>query len=110
MKIKIEGGTASHGENLCVDCRWHQSAESESGKIFAKCNLLETRLFEPVVRCKSYDNINTPSLYDMKELAWIINPDGHKNPVGFTGSSVTITKYSELDEKQKRRVDSEEDW
>jgi hypothetical protein len=68
---------------LCNDCKYLQLAKSEFRIIFAKCFEFEIKLnnVEKIIECTSYDQRNTMSLNEMKDIAYIIDINTKK--VGF---------------------------
>jgi hypothetical protein len=67
----------------CGSCKHLLFAESEFNVLFAKCGCFDVMIHrkEPIVKCSSYEEIGTMTLWDMKAVASIINPD--KKTMGF---------------------------
>ena len=60
---------------LCNDCNQLQLAKSEFRTIFAKCFKFNTDLnsIEKIIECTGYEQRNTMSLDEMKDIAYIID-------------------------------------
>jgi hypothetical protein len=82
MKIKIRGGTAQAGENLCDTCQWSLIVKGLSGRTLHKCEWLDVSIREPIVECGKYNDKRQPTLMSMEKIAWHVSADP-KNPVGF---------------------------
>ena len=68
---------------LCNDCKHLQLTKSEFRTIFAKCYEFEIKLnnVEKITECTGYEQRNTMTLNEMKDIAYIIDIDTKK--VGF---------------------------
>jgi len=71
--ININYQTSEFG--LCNDCKHLQLAKSEFRIIFAKCFEFKIKLnnVEKITECTNYDQRNTMSLNEMKDIAYIID-------------------------------------
>ncbi len=98
IHLKVEGGTASGKENLCINCRWYKRVIFHKGESIHKCQEFNRNLLGPVFECTEYDDQRNASLYDMKEQAWIIIPG--KQHLGFR-------KQRDLTEREKTEYDNE---
>lgn len=103
MKIKVDGGTAKHGENLCATCQFMSAFEGISGHKVTKCSEFKVRLREPIVKCTGHLPTNHVSLWDMRHMAWIVKPV--KPKAGFHSSTVTFTPYKKLNEEDRDEID-----
>ncbi len=88
MKIKIQGGTVRHdAESLCVTCRCATIVQGPSLRDrIVECNQLpepRARIPFPVVSCSGYSDRRQPSIYDMREAAWILRTDSKHQVNGF---------------------------
>ena len=80
--IEITGGTAKHDQDLCATCANGTLVEFADGKIVKECSVLALKPNGRVVRCGSYRHKNSPDLYHLEKIAWMITSDP-KGPVGF---------------------------
>ena len=91
MHIKIQGGTANHGEsNLCSTCRNATIVQgrTESEQIIECSELARSRRMPFAVRtCTEYDDRRMPSRWDMEQIAWVLRTDTKTRSVGFTKPS-----------------------
>jgi hypothetical protein len=67
----------------CSSCKCFMFAESEYSIWYARCVAFEIGLShkEPIVNCSAYSEIGTMTMWDMKQIATIIDID--KKTVGF---------------------------
>ena len=67
----------------CGTCKNLQFAESEFNILFARCHLFEVMIHrrEAIVNCSSYEETGTMTLYDMKQIATLIDLD--RKTMGF---------------------------
>ncbi len=98
MRIKVQGGTSKHNEHLCRSCIHATVAENERGSETIRCNEFRTFITSKIVNCSAYQNRNTPELYEMKQIAWVITEG--KNKLGFV-------KYADLARKEQDKLDIE---
>jgi hypothetical protein len=65
---------------LCNDCKYLQLAKSEFRTIFARCYEFEIKLnnVEKITECTSYEQRNTMTLNEMRDIAYIIDIDTKK--------------------------------
>jgi hypothetical protein len=88
MRIKIQGGTARHGDpSLCVSCRHATVVQGPSLQDrVVDCGLLtsgDSRIPFPVVSCSGYSDRRHPTLREMEDLAWVLRTDGRRRSIGF---------------------------
>lgn len=71
---------------VCKDCEHFVIVESEFQTILAKCGELGIQLSatQPITSCTRFYKRNQMSLWDMKNIALLINPN--KNEIGFKGN------------------------
>ena len=98
MRIKVQGGTSKHNEHLCRSCINATVAENERGSETIRCTQFRTLITSKIVNCSAYQNRNTPELYEMKQIAWVITEGRTK--LGFV-------KYGDLPRKEQEKVDGE---
>lgn len=85
--LKVENGTQRSDVNLCLSCRaaLHVRAAQSSNE-FLLCSASGNppmRLREPVGQCSHYQDKSKPSLYDMREVAWLVMTDKGGRSIGF---------------------------
>ena len=77
----LYSGAKQHEEyGLCSSCSYFQIAESEFKVLLAKCKVFAVHLstVQPVKRCSVYSKRGTMSLWDMKDIAILIDPTRRK--------------------------------
>ncbi len=88
MRLKIQGGTANHGEPpLCSTCRFatiikgHRLRDEivECSRLSDDCR----RITFCVTSCTAYADRRQASLYDMEEMAWVLRSDPRRKQIGF---------------------------
>jgi hypothetical protein len=83
----IEGDSESRDRwsdyGLCSSCSYLDAARTEFGSTYAVCDIFKKRLKtnDSIKYCTKYSKVGTMSLYDMKEIAVILELDTKK--VGF---------------------------
>ena len=90
MRVKIQGGTANHGDPfLCVTCRHATVVKGASARDeLVECDCLtERRITFKVTSCTAYSDRRQASLREMEEIAWVLRSDLKKNTVGFVKAS-----------------------
>ena len=99
MKIKIRSG--SNAKDLCKTCTSAKIFETDTQDItrLCFCNGNEAIVLpEKVVKCDSYDETKSVSLYDLRSIAWVLRTDK-------TGKHIGFTPYRDLPKKEKDEVD-----
>jgi hypothetical protein len=85
-RLKVMGGTRSDAEpRLCDTCRsglvTRGAAESDE-QVF--CMMIKGQpVGRPVVECNRYVNRTLPSLWDMRQIAWVLETDSKRQRIGF---------------------------
>lgn len=87
-RIKVLGGTADlSSPALCHSCRKATIIKGESYKhevvICGALNHPGDRITFKVTSCSVYDNKNSVSLYEMRQIAWVLQTDEKKRQIGF---------------------------
>lgn len=87
MNVQIyEGTPVFSSKTLCVSCRnGHVCRGLRSNQEIVRCSTRGSEPFIvpfPVVQCNDYEAKNTPSFWELKEIAWKINADV-RHPAGF---------------------------
>jgi hypothetical protein len=98
--IKIEGGTAKHGESLCETCSYASRREEEDGSRVVHCSYFCRFIYKKVLRCNRYRHANHPELYELKQIAWILTPG--KPNIGFK-------RYGDLSSEEKAKISADLD-
>jgi hypothetical protein len=98
MILKIQNGTRTGGRRLCETCAEAVVMRGVSAKeevVFCE----QTRRSVPidVMECNRYKEGGKPSLWDMRQVAWILDVDSRRQRIGFQ----TATEW-------RRRHDDEE--
>lgn len=106
MRVKIRGGTASHGDpSLCLTCRFATVVKGTSLRDeIVECSQLSygrNRITFPVTVCTEYSDRRQPSLRAMEEIAWVLRSDPKKNRIGFV-------KRAELTRRERLELDDDE--
>jgi hypothetical protein len=87
MRLKIQGGTANHGEPpLCHTCRHATVIKGPSLRDeIVECGRLSDRSRIPfhVLTCSGYLDKRQVSIRDMEEIAWVLRSDARRKQVGF---------------------------
>lgn len=97
-QIKVFQGTrSSDAPRLCDSCSngvvMRGPAESEE-RIY--CMLMERKLEMRVTECNRHVDRAQPSLWAMKEIAWVLQSDSKRQKIGF----VTAKEWRERNEKE----------
>lgn len=79
MVVKVKDGTRDNS-NLCTTCAFSVvikgSADSE---VATRCTVMDYKEVPfRVVECNKYINKAEPSIYDMREIAWVLSTDKQK--------------------------------
>jgi hypothetical protein len=103
VKIKIAGGTAVGGEDLCQTCRHAMKRRDVHGKSTIKCEVFNTFWKFPTSECNAYSDQRQPSILEMAQSAWIVSTDP-KQKAGFKPRAHPVEEHPDvieipLDEK-----------
>jgi hypothetical protein len=84
-KIKVFQGTRSvDAPRLCDSCSngvvMRGPADSEE---YVHCSLMEKPIHMRVTECNRYIDHTQPSLWAMKEIAWVLQSDSKRQKIGF---------------------------
>lgn len=84
-KLKVVGGTRSlESPRLCDTCQYgvvKRGAPESDEEIY--CMYTKQRLARAVVECNRYADRNLPSLWDMRQIAWVLDADSKRQRIGF---------------------------
>jgi hypothetical protein len=61
------------------------------------CKVTEQRLARAVVECNRYVDRNQPSLWDMRQIAWVLDADSRRQRIGFIRSREWEAKHADED-------------
>ena len=81
---RIQGGTVTGSGNLCLGCRFClRRVSGTTGRQEIRCDALQGSpiVRVPVAQCSRYLDQGSLTLYEMKEVAWVIEARGKK--IGF---------------------------
>jgi hypothetical protein len=97
-KLKVFQGTRSvDARRLCDSCSngvvMRGPAESEE---LVHCALMEKPIRMRVTECNRYIDGSRPSLWAMKEIAWVLQSDSKRQKIGF----VTAKEWRKLNEDE----------
>ena len=91
MPFKVRNGSVTNSEeSLCTTCRLSTIVRGRTlGEEIVQCHALSPRtatLTFKVKSCSSYSDARQPSVMQMLEHAWILQPGSKKQPAGFVRS------------------------
>ena len=97
-KIKVFQGTRSvDAPRLCDSCSngvvMRGPAESEER---VHCSVMDKPIQMRVTECNRYVDRSQPSLWAMKEIAWVLQSDSKRQQIGF----VTAREWRKLNEDE----------
>jgi hypothetical protein len=100
MSLNVKGGTPVYGPSLCETCERALTVKGyrENEKIVV-CQAMwpEREVKFPVQECSSYTSKGRESLYEMKKIAWMLQPRGPKRQAGFIAPSHDDKEDSEIE-------------
>jgi hypothetical protein len=70
-------------KSLCSKCE-HGMIVNTSTKTYRHCKLLETNINEVVESCSAFSQKGALSLWQMKEVAWVLEVNKRTRKVGFS--------------------------
>jgi len=83
--LKIMSGTRSpESPRLCDTCdsgMVHRGAAESDEHVY--CTIIERQVHTRVVECNRYQNRSRPSLWDLRQIAWVLRTDARRQPMGF---------------------------
>ena len=84
-RLKVQKGTLStHAPRLCDTCQSgvvRRGAADSDEQIYCMVDHREVRT--RVVECNRYVDRSLPSLWDMKQIAWVLRTDSKRQKIGF---------------------------
>lgn len=83
--IKVQNGTRSDTKAICKTCAHGVVARgSADSNEFIHCGFMGKRITMVVTECNKYIDSSQPSLYDLREIAWVLETSKNRNVIGFT--------------------------
>ena len=88
MEVFVQRGTVNHGRrSLCESCRSATVIRGPRlGDEIVECAALSERNRRvpfPVTTCSDYNDRNRPTLYEMQDIALILNAEPRRTMAGF---------------------------
>lgn len=90
--IKIRGGTIQGNTNLCERCRSYHFTRMTDNQENRYCSRLDQDLSGMVAECNQFDDKSAPSIYDMQQIAWVVESN-NKKAIGFLSPSEFKKKH-----------------
>lgn len=87
--IKVRDGTPKTATSLCVTCRNATIVKGTNLQQLVRCSDLERLINFPVADCTGYENKAHPRMYQLEEIAWIVQSRA-RGPAGFQGDRTEI--------------------
>lgn len=84
--INIRNGTPKNDRRaLCLSCRFGFHTQSATGNDRILCTYLHKGLVvrEKIVKCAMWEDKTKPNKYDFENLAWTLQTDKNRGPIGF---------------------------
>ena len=84
IALRVQNGTVSSRGNLCLSCRCCQRRVSAiNGREEIRCDALQNSpvVRGPVAQCNRYLQQGSLTLYEMRDIAWVIEARGKQ--IGF---------------------------
>ena len=72
---------AAFSGTICTACSHAMIVEAKGGKMMTYCQVMDERM-PPVERCSHFNEKGAKSIYDLEQIAWIIDKGPMKH-VGF---------------------------
>ena len=100
MAFNMKNGTPLHGPSLCGTCTnahivrgYHESEE------IVVCNALTPsyRVVFAVRECSGYIDRTRECLYELRQIAWVLQPRGSKRQAGFVSPDEKREGGSEIE-------------
>lgn len=97
--LKVLRGTrSSNAARLCDTCQSglvrKGAAESDE---HVYCTITEREVRNWVVECNRYVNRSQPSLWAMKQIAWVLRTDSKRQAIGFVPAKEWERKHADED-------------
>ena len=98
---QVKGGTPNYrSQPLCVTCRSATTMQGYSkSEYIVHCARFDKNVPFPIYQCSGYDDKRQASVYDMKEIAWVLVTKKMGRDIGFV-SAKDYRKRKEEDEEE----------
>ena len=87
MRLKVQNGTVANGEtSLCGTCRYAMIVRGRSLDeeiVQCRAGIRGLRVTFKVTSCSGYVDERQPSVMQMMEAAWVLQPGSRRRPAGF---------------------------
>jgi hypothetical protein len=80
----LDGTRSSCAPRLCDTCHTggvRRGAADSDEHVY--CTLIEREVRTRVVECNRYTDRNQPSLWDLRQIAWVLRTDAKRQKIGF---------------------------
>ena len=96
-RLKIHGGTRSDlSRRLCDTCHSGVVRKGASdNQIHIHCLLTEQRIERTVIECNRYVDRSQPSIWDMRQIAWVLEVDARRQRIGFVRAGEWERKHDD---------------
>lgn len=96
-RLKVLDGTRSlHAPRLCDSCVSgvvRKGASESDEHVFCRTTRCDVPL--RVVECNQYHDRALPSLWDMRQIAWVLQTDSKRQKIGFMRAKEWERKYED---------------
>ena len=96
-QLKVLHGTRSaHAPRLCDTCQSgvvRRGAADSDEHIY--CMVTEREVATRIVECNRYADRNKPSLWDMRQIAWVLRTDSTRQSIGFIRAKEWERKHAD---------------
>ena len=102
MSVNVRNGTPMHGPSLCETCcNGHIARGYLLGEEVVVCTATtpDREMRFRVRECTNYLDKNRQSLYEMRQMAWLLAPRGPKRQAGFVHISELLNEAGEIELK-----------
>jgi len=96
-RLKVLNGTRSaHSPRLCDTCQSgvvRRGAAESDEHIY--CLVTGREVSTRIVECNRYVDCNKPTLWDMRQIAWVLRTDSTRQQIGFIRAKEWERKYAD---------------
>ena len=75
------------GQNLCESCLSGLCMTNSKNRRHIYCQSFGAHMMESVIECSGYQNKAKPELYQLERIAWVLQTDKNRGPLGFAPPS-----------------------
>lgn len=72
-----------NSESLCIGCRHSTVIVDQNLTTKVHCHMVGKWLHRKIIKCNAFEAKDKPDLHDLKAIAWKLQTDGDKGPLGF---------------------------